>query len=62
MAGYAILNISANYKIDDAWSAQAKLNNLLDKNYALSLSNFDGTPYNQPGANVFFSLRYTPNF
>ena len=62
MAGYAILNISANYKIDDAWSAQAKLNNLLDKNYTLSLSNFDGTPYNQPGANVFFSLRYTPNF
>ena len=62
MAGFAILNISANYKIDDAWSAQAKLNNLLDKNYALSLSNFDGTPYNQPGANVFFSLRYTPNF
>ncbi|NCA26544.1 MAG: TonB-dependent receptor [Methylophilaceae bacterium] len=62
MAGYAILNISANYKIDDAWSAQAKLNNLLDKDYALSLSNFDGTPYNTPGANVFFSLRYSPSY
>ena len=56
MAGYALLNLSAHYKIDNSWSAQAKLNNVLDKDYALSLSNYDGTPYNTPGANIFISL------
>jgi vitamin B12 transporter len=62
MAGYAILNLSTNYTIDKMWSAQVKVNNLLDKDYALSLS-YDGTtPYNTPGANVFFSLRYSPSF
>ncbi len=56
MAGYALLNLSAHYKIDSSWSAQAKLINVLDKDYALSLSNADGTPYNTPRANLFISL------
>jgi vitamin B12 transporter len=60
MAGYALVNFVANYKINHDWSLQGRVNNLFDKEYRLAL---DGTiPYNNPGANVFFSLRYTPNF
>jgi vitamin B12 transporter len=60
MAGYALVNFVANYKINSDWSLQGRVNNLLDKDYRLAL---DGTiPYNTPGANIFFSLRYTPNF
>jgi vitamin B12 transporter len=62
MSGYAIINISANYKINSEWGLQARLNNLLDKDYALALT-FDGvTPYNTPGSNLFVSLRYSPSF
>lgn len=60
MAGYALVNFVANYKINNDWSLQGRINNLLDKDYRLAL---DGSiPYNTPGANVFFSLRYTPSF
>jgi len=61
LAGYALVNFAANYKINNDWSAQCRVNNLLDKDYALSLEG-NGTPYNTPGANVFFSLRYSPSF
>jgi vitamin B12 transporter len=61
MAGYAIVNLVANYKINNDWTAQGRVNNLLDKDYALSL--YSSTlPYNTPGANVFFSLRYSPSY
>jgi len=60
LAGYAILNLTANYKINNDWSVQGRANNILDKDYVLAM---DGTiPYNTPGANVFFSLRYSPSF
>ena len=60
LAGYAILNLTANYKINNDWSVQGRANNILDKDYVLAI---DGTiPYNIPGANVFFSLRYSPNY
>lgn len=63
MSGYAIMNITADYKITSEWALQARLNNLLDKNYAIALSTNDGvTPYNTPGANLFVSLRYSPSF
>ena len=51
---YAIVNLTADYKIDDSWRLQGRVNNLLDKNYALAYSG--STPYNTPGANVFVSL------
>jgi vitamin B12 transporter len=51
---YAIVNLTADYKIDDSWRLQGRINNLLDKNYALAYSG--STPYNTPGANVFVSL------
>ena len=61
MAGYGILNFVVDHKINSDWSAQGRLNNLLDKDYALALD-WSGAPYNTPGANIFFSLRYTPSF
>ncbi|CAN6132337.1 BtuB Outer membrane cobalamin receptor protein [Methylophilaceae bacterium] len=51
---YAIVNLTADYKVDDSWRLQTRVNNLLDKNYALAYSG--STPYNTPGANVFVSL------
>jgi len=51
---YAIVNLTADYKIDDSWRLQGRVNNLLNKNYALAYSG--STPYNTPGANVFVSL------
>jgi vitamin B12 transporter len=51
---YAIVNLTTDYKIDDSWRLQGRINNLLDKNYALAYSG--STPYNTPGANVFVSL------
>ena len=60
MSGYAIINLVADYKINIDWALQGRVNNLLDKDYALALSG--STPYNTPGANVFFSLRYSPSF
>jgi len=65
LAGYALLNFVVNYKINSDWTVQGRLNNLLDKDYALASKGSiwgPGASYNTPGANVFFSLRYTPNF
>lgn len=62
MAGYAILNLVATYKINNDWSLQGRVNNLLDKDYALALNSAGTLPYNTPGANVFFSLRYSPSY
>ncbi len=58
LSGYGLLNLTTSYKINNDWSAQARINNVLDKNYALA---FDGTiPYNTPGANLFVNIRYQP--
>lgn len=62
MDGYAIVNFVANYKVNNDWSIQSRLNNLLDKDYALALNSTGTLPYNTPGANVFFSLRYSPSY
>ncbi len=58
LGGYGLLNLNASYKINSDWSVQARINNVLDKNYALA---YDGTiPYNTPGANLFVNIRYQP--
>jgi vitamin B12 transporter len=64
LGGYAVLNLIANYKINSDWSLQGRLNNALDKDYALAL---DGNPattgfvYNTPGSNLFVSVRWEPS-
>lgn len=64
MAGYALLNFTAQYHLNKDWSIQARANNVLDKNYKLSLNGFPPfTPdiaYNTPGANLFVNIRYQP--
>lgn len=52
LGGYALLNLHASYAISRDWSAFARWNNVLGKDYAL----VDG--YNTPGSNVFVGLRY----
>lgn len=63
LAGYALLNLVTDYKINVDWRLQARLNNALDKDYALAFSGnpvTTGFAYNTPGANLFVSLRWEP--
>jgi vitamin B12 transporter len=64
MAGYTLLNLNTEYSINQHWKVQARLNNALNKDYALA---FDGNPnttgfvYNTPGANLFVNIRWDTN-
>ncbi|MBF4989844.1 TonB-dependent receptor domain-containing protein [Methylophilus sp. QUAN] len=70
LAGYGLLNLTADYKVNREWNLQARINNVLNKDYALAYGstaidgNFGTTsysvPYNTPGSNLFVSIRYTP--
>ena len=61
--GYTIFNLTSDYQINQDWKIQARLNNVLDKNYALA---YDGDPknggfvYDTPGANLFINIRWAP--
>jgi len=57
IAGYGIVNISADYHVTKDVMLSAKLNNLLDKEYVLN-EGF-GTTYNTLGRTVFVNLSYT---
>lgn len=57
MGGYGLLDLRAGYKISDAWQAQLRLDNVLDKDYVLSRTS-DGLDYNQPGFGWFATLTY----
>ncbi|MGR9086369.1 MAG: TonB-dependent receptor domain-containing protein [Gammaproteobacteria bacterium] len=52
VAGYAIVNIRAAYHFDKNWTINAKLNNLLDKQYQLV------DTYNTADRNFFVSIHY----
>ncbi len=52
MHGYALLNLTAGYALNRRLSAQARWNNVFDRDYEL-VQNF-----NTPGSNVFVALRY----
>lgn len=68
LAGYGLLNLVGGYRINNEWTIQARINNALNKNYALAYGStaVDGNsasslvPYNTPGSNLFVSVRYTP--
>jgi vitamin B12 transporter len=63
LPSYAIFNLTTEYKINQDWKMQARLNNAFDKEYALA---YDGDPsaggfiYNTSGSNLFVGLRYSP--
>ncbi len=60
MGGYALLNLTANYRLTPEWKLETRANNVLDKDYVLSYTGNTATsnPYATAGANVFVGLRY----
>lgn len=61
LGGYAVVNLTAGYRLDSAWSLQAKLGNLFNKDYVVVRSTL--APYNDyavAGRSLFVSLRYAP--
>lgn len=52
ISGYALVNIYTNFKINNDWSLNARINNLLDKKYELI------TDYGTYGTNLLVTLRY----
>ena len=59
LGGYALLNLTTAYKVNQDWTIQARANNILDKNYVLAVDG-NGINYNTPGANLFVNVRYQP--
>ena len=57
--GYALLNLTAAYKLHQDWTVQARANNILDKDYALAVDG-NGIDYNTPGSNLFVNVRWQP--
>ena len=54
LGGYTLMNLRAQYKLNQEWSFFARANNIFDKKYVL----VDG--YATPGSNLFAGFRYTP--
>lgn len=54
LPGYATLDLHADWTLARDWTVGARLNNLADKAYETALG------YNQPGREVYVSLRYAP--
>jgi vitamin B12 transporter len=66
LAGYSLINLTASYKLSSEWALNARVNNLLDKDYTLasyaSAFNPNAAAFNTMGSNLFVSLRYSPSF
>lgn len=54
LSGYTTADLRLGYALDKNWSLQARLNNLTDRQYETALG------YNQPGRELFMTLRYQP--
>ncbi len=54
LAGYGQVNLRAGYRFNPQWLVQAKIDNILDRDYQLSGG------YKQPGVEAFLSVTYTP--
>lgn len=54
LAGYALTNLYANYRLTPDWSLFARVNNLFDRDYVLA------DTYATPGRNAFVGIRYSP--
>ncbi|MCB5188261.1 TonB-dependent receptor [Methylobacillus caricis] len=55
MSGYTLVNLYTNYRINDDWALNARVNNLFDRNYELTKD------YGTYGTNLFVSVRFTPS-
>ncbi|WP_423822225.1 TonB-dependent receptor [Salinisphaera sp. SPP-AMP-43] len=54
LGGYALFGLRGEMRVNDAWKLQAKLENLLDRDY--QTIDF----YNQPGRAFYLTIRYAP--
>ncbi len=54
LGGFAVLDLICDYAINEAWSVQGKLGNVLDREYRTVRL------YNQADRTVFLSVRYQP--
>ncbi len=54
LPGYSLIDLHAETRLAKDWLFQAKVENLLDKNYQTV------SGYNQPGSGVYLTLRYQP--
>jgi vitamin B12 transporter len=54
MAGYALLDLRAEYRLAAAWSLGARLENLFDVDHETAFG------YNQPGRGAYLTVRYQP--
>ncbi len=60
LSGYMLVNLTANYQLNDEWKLQGRANNLLDKDYAFAFTSngATGRAFNTAGSNFFVGLRY----
>ncbi|MBI3778286.1 MAG: TonB-dependent vitamin B12 receptor [Gammaproteobacteria bacterium] len=56
LGGYTTVDLHGEYTLARNWLAQARIVNLLDKNYETAAY------YNQPGRSFFMTLRYQPDY
>lgn len=56
LPGFGLMNIRAAWEINKQWTIKAKVDNLFDKEYALTQNG--GFDYNQPDRFVFTSIHY----
>ena len=65
LGGYTLVNLTTKYRVNADWSINARVNNLLDKEYALTTTattdSLTSPDYNTMGTNIFVSARYSPN-
>ena len=54
LGGYATFDVRAEYSLTAAWTVQARLANVLDRDYETA------SFYNQPGREWFLTLRWAP--
>ncbi|HZV98880.1 MAG TPA: TonB-dependent receptor [Methylophilaceae bacterium] len=54
MSGYTLVNVYTNYKINNDWSLNARINNLFDRDYELAKD------FGTLGTNLLVTLRYAP--
>lgn len=54
LSGYTTADVRLGYALNKSWSLQAKLNNLSNRQYETARG------YNQPGREMFVTLRYQP--
>ncbi|WP_036265906.1 TonB-dependent receptor domain-containing protein [Methylobacillus glycogenes] len=54
MSGYTLVNLYSEYRINNDWSLNARVNNLFDRKYELAKD------YGTLGTNLFVSVRYAP--